>query len=65
MPGENRIWKIKIFKNGPYQVTGGVPLTEKIITPVGNAYVFTEGRKLPQAESYLLCRCESQKSTVL
>lgn len=62
MPGENRNCKIKILKNGPYQVTGGVPLTEKIITPVGNAYVFTEGRKLPQAESYLLCRCGKSKN---
>ena len=30
--------KIKIVKDGPYLVTGGVPLTEKIIVPDGNAY---------------------------
>ena len=49
--------KIKIMKNGPYIVTGGVPLSEQIITPTGNHYVFTEGRPLPQAETYTLCRC--------
>ena len=31
--------KIRIVKNGPYIVTGGVPLSEKIITPQGSGYV--------------------------
>ncbi|NMA25177.1 MAG: hypothetical protein GX936_05875 [Clostridiales bacterium] len=49
--------KITILKNGPYIVTGGVPISEKVITPVGNHYVYGEGRPLPQAEIYALCRC--------
>jgi CDGSH-type Zn-finger protein len=51
------IRKIKIMKNGPYVVTGGIPISEKIITPEGNHYVYTEGRALRQAETYTLCRC--------
>jgi CDGSH-type Zn-finger protein len=49
--------KIKITKDGPYLVSGNVPLTEKIIVPQGNGYVYQEGRELPQEESYALCRC--------
>jgi CDGSH-type Zn-finger protein len=49
--------RIKITANGPYLVTGGVPLKEKIIVPQGKSYVFKEGRQLPQAASYALCRC--------
>jgi CDGSH-type Zn-finger protein len=49
--------RIKIMKNGPYVVTGGIPISEKIIKPVGNHYVYEEGRALPQAETYTLCRC--------
>lgn len=54
--------KIKIVKDGPYLVTGGVPLTEKIIVPDGNAYKYEEGRELPQAEEYALCRCGKSKN---
>jgi CDGSH-type Zn-finger protein len=49
--------KIKVQENGPYLVTGNVPISEWIIVPNGKAYVFKEGRKLPQMESYSLCRC--------
>lgn len=49
--------KIVIAKNGPYIISGGIPISEKIITPVGNHYVLTEGRSLPQKQVYALCRC--------
>ena len=49
--------KIKIEKDGPYVVTGGVPISEQIIVPRGRGYVLKEGRKLPQNEEYRLCRC--------
>ena len=48
---------IKIVKNGPYLVSGNVPLTEKIILSHGRAYKYKEGRSLPQSETYSLCRC--------
>ncbi len=54
--------KIKIIPQGPYLVTGGIPLDEKIITPEGHSYTFKEGRALPQAESYALCRCGKSKN---
>ena len=49
--------KIKVTKNGPYIVTGHVPLFQKRIVPKGKGYEFKSGRKLPQAEKYSLCRC--------
>ncbi|HWQ89302.1 MAG TPA: CDGSH iron-sulfur domain-containing protein [Desulfitobacteriaceae bacterium] len=54
--------KIKIVKNGPYIVTGNVPLSEKIIVPKGKGYEFKEGRELPQSEEYTLCRCGKTKN---
>lgn len=49
--------RIKITENGPYIVSGGIPLREMIITPEGHHYIFREKRRLPQVEEYALCRC--------
>lgn len=49
--------KIAPMKDGPYFVYGNVPLTEKIMVPRGRGKEMIEGRKLPQAEEYHLCRC--------
>ena len=54
--------KIKIVKDGPYLVTGSVPLGEKIIVSGENGKEFMEGRKLPQSETYILCRCGKSKN---
>lgn len=54
--------KIKIMKNGPYIVTGSVKLSEKIITARGKGYIYSEGRTLPQAKTYSLCRCGKSKN---
>ena len=59
---KNNNGKIKISKAGPYLVTGGVPLSEKIITPKGRGYELKTGRKLPQSEEYALCRCGKSKN---
>ncbi|MEA4816344.1 MAG: CDGSH iron-sulfur domain-containing protein [Lachnospiraceae bacterium] len=53
--------KIKIIKNGPYIVSGNIPIAEKIIVPQGREYEFKEGDKLPQSENYALCRCGKSK----
>jgi len=53
--------RIKVTEDGPYLVTGNVPLYEKKITPRGKGYVLEPGRELPQAESYALCRCGASK----
>lgn len=59
---EEKKYKIKIIKNGPYLITGNIPLSEKIITPKGRGYEFKSGRELPQAEVYRLCRCGKSKN---
>lgn len=53
---------IHITGNGPYLVTGGIPLTEQIITPSGRGYVFRDGRALPQSDTYELCRCGESRT---
>lgn len=54
--------KIKITENGPYIVSGNIPLNEKIITPVGKHYEYHPGHDLPQGETYALCRCGKSKN---
>lgn len=49
--------KIKIIENGPYIVTGNIPLSEKIIVSKGKATELEDGHELPQTEKYALCRC--------
>lgn len=53
---KNKI-RVKIEKDGPYIVSGNVPLSEKKIKQVGKGYEYEDGRELPQTEEYLLCRC--------
>ena len=53
--------KIKITENGPYAISGNIPLAERVITPRGRGYIWREGRALPQAERYALCRCGQSK----
>jgi CDGSH-type Zn-finger protein len=55
--------KIKIVKNGPYIVTGSVPLSEKSIEPDGKGYVYRDLRSFPAKEEYLLCRCGKTKDS--
>jgi len=53
--------RIRIVKDGPYLVSGGVRLNEKIITPKGNQYELIDGRELTQSDFYALCRCGKSK----
>lgn len=55
-------YRIKILKNGPYLVSGNIPLSEKIITPYDKGYKFIDGHQLPQSEEFLLCRCGRSKN---
>ncbi|KJS48986.1 MAG: iron-binding protein [Peptococcaceae bacterium BRH_c23] len=54
-------YKLRILANGPYIVTGNVPLSEKIIVSKGKINEFKDGRKLRQSEQYALCRCGESK----
>ncbi len=50
---------IKVTENGPYLVTGGVPLAEQIIQVDSDneCHGWQEGKKYAEQESYKLCRC--------
>jgi CDGSH-type Zn-finger protein len=52
-------YKIHITKNGPYIVTGGVPLSDMapLLNNDGDAQGWDETKKYPMQESYALCRC--------
>jgi CDGSH-type Zn-finger protein len=54
--------KIKIIKDGPYRVSGSVPLSEKLIVPRGRGYILENGREPPQSAEYSLCRCGHSKN---
>lgn len=49
--------KIKITKNGPYLVSGGISLGELIIKPGQDGLEYVEGRVFPEKDVYALCRC--------
>jgi CDGSH-type Zn-finger protein len=52
-------YKVKVTKNGPYLVSGGVPLSEKsiIVDNEGQCHGWKEGKKYQTQENYALCRC--------
>ena len=58
-PQEVAKYRIKVTKNGPYLVTGGVPLSEQIIRvdADGQSLGWKEGKEYPALEKYALCRC--------
>jgi len=57
--------KIKIIKNGPYEVTGGVPITQKKIAPGSDGVLgLKKIKSLSPADpqNYHLCRCGRSKN---
>jgi CDGSH-type Zn-finger protein len=58
-------FQIKIRKDGPYEVSGGVPLEQNI--PISDSegipYDWRTGGIYPTQEKYLLCRCGESKTT--
>jgi CDGSH-type Zn-finger protein len=55
--------KIVVSKNGPYVVSGGVPIQIQIITPnkEGFSWDWVAGKSLPTEEEVHLCRCGQSK----
>ncbi|MDV2481517.1 iron-binding protein [Methanoculleus sp. Wushi-C6] len=55
--------KIQVSKNGPYIVTGGVPLMVMEIShdDEGNCHGWQKVREYPLQERYALCRCGRSK----
>ena len=54
-----REFRIKVSKNGPCLISGGVPLAEEIIhiDVEGQCHGWREGKKYPLQENCALCRC--------
>ncbi len=57
-------YKITVTKNGPYVVTGGVPLKVNtvILDDKGIPYQWKPGKIYPIEETYKLCRCGKSKT---
>jgi CDGSH-type Zn-finger protein len=55
---------IEITENGPYLVSGHVPLSEEAIGPddAGNSWMWLEGRTYEVPAQYALCRCGHSSS---
>ena len=55
----NKNFKIRISRNGPYLVSGGIPLSEQIIGTDAEGYSSEQhqGKEFPLKENYALCRC--------
>lgn len=49
--------RVKIIKDGPYMVQGGVKLSHAIMETEGHHREYKPGVELPQSEQYALCRC--------
>jgi CDGSH-type Zn-finger protein len=56
--------KIKVLPNGPYEVTGSVPLNQLRFVPnqKGASVSYEEILKYPVQETYHLCRCGKSKN---
>jgi CDGSH-type Zn-finger protein len=56
--------KVTVSKNGPYLVTGGVPLAKQTIVSdaEGGSESWKEGPSIPVEASYALCRCGHSKT---
>ena len=49
--------KVKVTKNGPYMVSGNIPLDEIKIIKENGHYKYAQGKKYDTKEKYFLCRC--------
>ena len=51
--------QIRVTKDGPYLVSGGIPLVRQVLVcdRKGNSVLWKEGDRVPAPESYALCRC--------
>ena len=59
MHRRDKRFRIKVTKDGPYQVTGGIPLSQNFVI-LGSDSVpekWEKGPDYPDQESYALCRC--------
>jgi CDGSH-type Zn-finger protein len=64
-PGSEQRCKIKIMKNGPYRVTGSLPLVRETIISNSKGYGmrWEKGEEFPGKKQYALCRCGRSKTS--
>jgi CDGSH-type Zn-finger protein len=58
-PGPASTPKVVIIKNGPYRVSGAVPLSKQTIgvNHEGESETWEQGQVFPDQQAYSLCRC--------
>jgi CDGSH-type Zn-finger protein len=51
--------RVQVSKNGPYRVSGNLPLDEQVIGTdgAGESAAWQRGRTFPMQQQYALCRC--------
>jgi len=61
---EKKEGKVVVTKNGPYLVSGNLPLAKEIIITdrKGDPVEWRMGGRYPRQENYLLCRCGKSKT---
>lgn len=61
---ENKEIKIKVLKNGPYQVVGGAPLNQLKFVPNSRGFSlsYEKVKDYPEQDTYYLCRCGKTKN---
>lgn len=64
MATKNDNIKIKVNEDGPYTVSGGIPLADQILVPdaEGLSTGWHTGKQYPIKEEYDLCRCGHSKT---
>ena len=64
MASKKEEMRIKIIKDGPYRVTGGLPLYEQVIVTdeAGHSRELIDKKEYPSQETYNLCRCGASKN---
>ena len=64
MATEKNRRRIKVVKDGPYLVSGKIPLAKEIIVSDkrGTPIRWEKGEKYPDKETYALCRCGRSKN---
>lgn len=57
-------FSISVSRNGPYLVTGGVPLAKQhiVVNAAGESIEWREGHAYETAAKYALCRCGQSKN---
>lgn len=62
-PGKRKGF-IRVTANGPYVVSGSIPMSEQVIIPdqKGYSYKWEEGAKYPDQDQYALCRCGQSRN---